>query len=119
MSEGTPEIVIQGITESGETFRPSDWAERLSGMLAVFCRHRHLSYSPFVKPVMSGGIRCVVVDRKLERADPAAFDYLIQFARDNRLRMRDGRSEPRRDGQGPVGRADGVAPDASPAGAGR
>jgi hypothetical protein len=31
MFEGAPEIVIQGITESGETFRPSDWAERLSG----------------------------------------------------------------------------------------
>ena len=28
------EIIIQGITSEGRTFRPSDWAERLSGILA-------------------------------------------------------------------------------------
>lgn len=31
MFDGAPEIVIQGITESGDTFRPGDWAECLSG----------------------------------------------------------------------------------------
>ena len=35
MFEGAPEIVIQGITESGETFRPSDWSERLAGVPGV------------------------------------------------------------------------------------
>ena len=57
MFEGAPEIVIQGITESGETFRPSDWAERLSGMLSVFSDDGYLAYSPFLKPIMAGGVR--------------------------------------------------------------
>ncbi|HZF85116.1 MAG TPA: DUF3579 domain-containing protein, partial [Burkholderiaceae bacterium] len=27
------EIFIQGITSTGRTFRPSDWAERLAGVM--------------------------------------------------------------------------------------
>ena len=62
------EIVIQGVTTSGRAFRPSDWSERLCGMMSVFSEDRHLSYSPFLKPVISGGMSCVVVDRKLDRS---------------------------------------------------
>lgn len=86
------EIVIQGVTESGRTFRPSDWSERLCGMMSVFSEDRHLSYSPYLKPVVTGGLTCVVVDRKLESLDPAAFQFLMDFARDNELRTRTGRS---------------------------
>lgn len=89
--EGAPEIVIQGITESGETFRPSDWAERLSGMLSVFSEEGYLAYSPFLKPIIAGGVRCVAVDRVLENRDPAAYTFLLQFARDNQLKLRPGR----------------------------
>jgi len=87
----SPEIVIQGVTESGATFRPSDWAERLCGMMSVFGEDRHLSYSPYLKPIMAAGLRCVVVDRKLETLDPAAFAFLMSFARDNELKLRPGR----------------------------
>jgi hypothetical protein len=104
MFEGAPEIVIQGITESGETFRPSDWAERLSGMLSVFSddgylayTDGYLAYSPFLKPIMAGGVRCVAIDRELERWDPAAYKFLLQFARDNQLKMRPGRKAKRPD----------------------
>jgi Protein of unknown function (DUF3579) len=86
------EIVIQGITESGRAFRPSDWSERLCGMMSVFSEDRHLSYSPYLKPVVSAGLSCVVVDRKLETLDPAAFQFLMDFARDNELRTRPGRN---------------------------
>lgn len=85
------EIVIQGLTEAGETFRPSDWAERLCGMMSVFGEDRLLSYSPFLKPIMASGVRCVVVDRQLESIDPAAFAFLMAFASDNELRLRPGR----------------------------
>jgi hypothetical protein len=95
MFEGSPEIVIQGITDSGRPFRPSDWAERLCGMMSVFGEDSRLSYSPFLKPVMVAGIRCVVVDVKLEQLDPAAYQFLIAFARDNELKMRPGRKEKR------------------------
>lgn len=88
MFEGAPETVIQGVTENGETFRPSDWAERLSGMLSVFSDDGYLDYSPFLKPLIAGGVRCVAIDRELERRDPAACALLLQFARDNRLQMR-------------------------------
>jgi hypothetical protein len=97
MFDGAPEIVIQGITESGETFRPSDWAERLSGMLSIFGEDGVLTYSPFLKPIFAGGIHCVAVDRMLESRNPAAFEFLLQFARDNRLKMRPGRKAKRPD----------------------
>jgi hypothetical protein len=85
------EIVIQGLTEAGDTFRPSDWAERLCGMMSVFGEDRLLSYSPFLKPIMASGVRCVVVDRQLESIDQAAFAFLMAFANDNELRLRPGR----------------------------
>jgi hypothetical protein len=91
MLTDSPEIVIQGLTESGRTFRPSDWAERLCGMMSIFGEDHHLSYSPFLKPIMSGGVRCVVVDRQLEQLDAAAYRFLLSFARDNELRVRPGR----------------------------
>jgi hypothetical protein len=66
------EIVIQGVTLSGQPFRPSDWAERLCGMMSAFSEDRHLSYSPYLKPIITAGVRCVVLDVRLEQLDPAA-----------------------------------------------
>jgi hypothetical protein len=91
----SPEIVIQGTTESGHAFRPSDWAERLCGMMSVFSSDRYLSYSPYLKPIIAAGIRCVVVDVKLEELDPAAFRFLMEFAKDNELKVRPGRQQRR------------------------
>jgi hypothetical protein len=86
-----PEIVILGMTTSGRKFRPSDWADRLCGMMSVFGEDRHLSYSPYLKPIQSDGITCVIVDRRLEHLDPAAFKFLMDFAQDNELTTRPGR----------------------------
>jgi len=91
MFEGATEIVIQGITAGGDKFRPSDWADRLCGMMSVFGEDRQLSYSPYLKPVMIGGTICVVVDRQLENLDTTAYKFLMSFARDNELTMRPGR----------------------------
>ena len=60
MFADSPEIVIQGVTESGQRFRPSDWAERLCRMMSVFGADRHLNYLPYLKPVIAAGMRCVV-----------------------------------------------------------
>ena len=95
MFDGSPEIVIQGITESGQPFRPSDWAERLCGMMSIFGEDSRLSYSPYLKPIMAAGIRCVVVDLRLEELDPDAFRFLLGFARDNELKTRPGRKDKR------------------------
>ena len=99
MFEGAPEIVIQGFTESGDTFRLSDWAERFSGMLSVFSDDGYLAYSPFLKPIMAGGVRCVAIDRELERRDPPAYAFLLQFARVKQLKMTPGRKARRPEDQ--------------------
>jgi len=85
------EFVIQGVTLDGKPFRPSDWAERLCGVMAAFGSDQRMQYSPFVHPVSTAGLRCVVVDTRLERIEPMAYRFLLSFAKDNELRTRDGR----------------------------
>jgi hypothetical protein len=85
------EFVIQGVTQDGRPFRPSDWAERLCGVMSAFGGDHRMQYSPYVHPVTAGGIRCVVVDIRLEEIEPMAYRFLISFARDNDLKTRDGR----------------------------
>lgn len=85
------EIVIQGLTLDGRTFRPSDWAERLCGILASFDDHK-LAYHAFVRPMLLEGVRCVAVDKKLEKINPDAYRFLTDFARDNDLRVVDCRT---------------------------
>jgi hypothetical protein len=85
------EIVIQGLTEEGKAFRPSDWAERLCGVMSAFGGDHRMAYSPYVHPVTVDGTKCVVVDIRLERIEPMAYRFLINFAKENELRMRGGR----------------------------
>jgi hypothetical protein len=85
------EFVIQGVTADGKPFRPSDWAERLCGVMSAFGGDHRMQYSPFVHPVSANGVRCVVVDLRLEEVEPMAYRFLLAFAKDNALRVRDGR----------------------------
>jgi len=85
------EFVIQGVTLDGKPFRPSDWAERLCGVMSAFGADNRMQYSPYVHPVTAAGIRCVVVDVRLEAIEPMAYRFLLSFAQDNELKTRDGR----------------------------
>jgi hypothetical protein len=85
------EFVIQGITLDGKPFRPSDWAERLCGVMSAFGGDHRMQYSPYVHPVTASGVRCVVVDTRLEELEPMAYRFLLAFAKDNDLKVRDGR----------------------------
>ena len=85
------EYVIQGLTLDGKPFRPSDWAERLCGVMSAFGGDHRMQYSPFVHPVTAAGVRCVVVDVRLEEVEPMAYRFLLSFAKDNDLTTRDGR----------------------------
>src|SRR3970040_1031545 len=85
------EFVIQGVTLDAKLFRPSDWAERLCGVMAAFGGDHRMQYSPFVHPVTAAGVRCVVVDVRLEELEPMAYRFLVSFAKDNELQVRDGR----------------------------
>ncbi len=86
------EIIIQGLTSSGRTFRPSDWAERLTGILSTFGWDQKLSYSPYVRPMTVDGVRCVAVDKQLEKINPRVFAFIMAFAKDNDLRVVDCRT---------------------------
>jgi len=83
------EIIIQGVTSSGRTFRPSDWAERLSGILSTFGHDRKMSYHAYVRPLALNNISCVAIDKNLEQIDPGVFAFLMSFAKDNDLRVMD------------------------------
>jgi hypothetical protein len=85
------EFVIQGVTLDGKPFRPSDWAERLCGVMSAFGGDHRMQYSPYVHPVTAQGVRCVVVDTRLEAIEPMAYRFLLSFAKDNELKTRDGR----------------------------
>ena len=96
MSAPHLEIVIVGVARNGQTFRPGDWAERLCGCMSLFGEDQRTNYSPYLKPIISAGIKCVVIDRRLEEADPEAFRFLMSFAHDNELHVREGRHQVRR-----------------------
>lgn len=89
------EFVIVGLTKDGKRFRPSDWAERLCGVMAAFGRDHRTQYSPYVHPVTSGDTRCVVVDQRLAGIEPMAYRFLETFAADNELTIRPGRTPER------------------------
>lgn len=88
------EVFIQGTTHEGRTFRPSDWAERLAGVMSQFrpggasaSPGSHLSYSPWCLPTTMNGVKCVVVNRDLQAHEPMAWDFVLNFAKDNNLQV--------------------------------
>lgn len=86
MSDKPKKIIIEGITESGETFRPSDWADRMSGSLSTFHKHR-IHYSPMLQPSMKDGNKCVIVDPKLKETNPDLYKSIMEFAKTNQLKI--------------------------------
>ncbi|MCI4441554.1 uncharacterized protein DUF3579 [Tibeticola sediminis] len=84
------QVFILGLTDDGRTFRPSDWAERLAGVMSPFRPGgakpgSHLSYSPWCLPTVLQGVKCVAVHPDLREAEPMAWDFCMNFARDNHL----------------------------------
>ncbi len=75
-------LILKGITPEGNKFRPSDWAERLCGNLCTF-RNRRMYYSPMLRPAVIDGIKCVIVDSKLDAEHPKILLDVIHFARKN------------------------------------
>ncbi len=80
-------LIIEGVTTEGRKFRPSDWAERMSGALSTFDRGRRIHYSPMLQPMARKGVKCVVIDLALKEANPELYSYIMNFARSNRLKV--------------------------------
>ena len=83
----TTEIFVQGLTRDGKPFRPSDWVDRMCSSFATFGENRKLRYSPYLRPEVLNGVRCLAVDMQLKDINPEGFEQLMQFADENQLNM--------------------------------
>lgn len=88
MTESAPaSFIIVGITCQGAKFRPSDWAERLCGVMSAFGAEKRMKYSPFVRPCTFDGEKSVFIDGQLATLEPLAYKFMLNFANDNDLRV--------------------------------
>jgi hypothetical protein len=83
------EIIIEGLTRAGKPFRPSDWVDRMCSSYASFGEDRKLKYSPYLKPRVMNGVRCLAVDLKLKLVNPEGYAQLMHFADENQLNVLD------------------------------
>lgn len=88
MNQKIDSFVIIGVTSNGKKFRPSDWADRLCGVMSAFGSDHRMMYSPYVRPGCTlKGDKTVVVNARLYDIEPLAYKFLINFANDNDLQM--------------------------------
>lgn len=87
------EIIIEGNTRAGKPFRPSDWVDRMCSTYATFGGDRKLKYSPYLKPRVLNGVRCLAVDLKLKTVNPEGYAQLMHFADENLLNVLDSNGE--------------------------
>jgi hypothetical protein len=88
---GVPFLIV-GLTSLGRAFRPSDWADRLAGVMSSFqppgaAPASRLQYSPYAVPGRHHGTPCVRVDPGIAQIEPMALTFLVNFARDNDLQI--------------------------------
>jgi hypothetical protein len=87
------EFFILGLTRDGKHFRPSDWAERLCGVMSCFRPegsggpNAHLQYSPYVRPTQLNGVKAVAINEALRELEPLAYHFVVDFAKDNDLQV--------------------------------
>lgn len=98
MAETITVLVIEGVTENGRRFRPSDWTERLLDTLSHYGNDRRRQARPhpgperrtrqlhFLQARICDGKKCLEVDLRLREANPQAYEFLMEFVRSNRLR---------------------------------
>ena len=80
-------VILHGLTQDGRKFRPSDWAERLCRAVASYDKNRRITFHPCVSLASINGIKCVVVEASLEQDDEMLFEFLIEFATENKLKI--------------------------------
>ncbi|NPA71465.1 MAG: DUF3579 domain-containing protein [Gammaproteobacteria bacterium] len=78
--------IIEGVTEAGRKFRPSDWIDRIASMAASYDKQR-LVYSDLLHPELYEGQKCLIIDMELEIKNPGMFQYVMNFVKSNKLKM--------------------------------
>ena len=102
-------MIIQGVTLKGQKFRPSDWAERLQDCLAIHqdCSTTHggkdlnqlrncmascsikgkAHFSPHIHINFNYDTKSLVIDRQFWETRPNEYQFLLNFAKANELKM--------------------------------
>ena len=78
-------LIIQGITQDGRKFRPSDWAERMSGILSTFGDDHRIHYSSQLRPISIEGVKCIALSEELKVTKPNVYQQIMDFATRNNL----------------------------------
>ncbi|WP_024851330.1 DUF3579 domain-containing protein [Hydrogenovibrio kuenenii] len=79
--------IIEGYTEDGRKFRPSDWIDRIASMMASYGTSHRLVFSDLLHPELYQGQKCLIIDTQLEEVNPGMFEYVMDFAKNNNLKM--------------------------------
>jgi hypothetical protein len=85
MSEVNKVLIIEGIRENGSVFRPSGWAEMVSGVMAGFGRDHRLRYSDELRPCIREGKKCLMLRSSLQEHNPTMYQHILNFAKQNNL----------------------------------
>ena len=88
MNQKIENFIIVGVTREGKKFRPSDWSDRLCGVMSAFGADHRMTYSPYVRPGCTlKGDKTVLVDARLYDIEPLAYKFMVNFANDNNLQI--------------------------------
>lgn len=79
--------IIEGFTEDGRKFRPSDWIDRISSMKASYGPSHRLVFHDYLHPELYNGQKCLIIDERLKDEDPEMFQYVMDFVTNNKLKM--------------------------------
>lgn len=79
--------IIQGYTEDGRKFRPSDWIDRIASMMASYGSSHRLVFSELLHPELYEGEKCLIISTELETVNPVMFQYVVNFVKSNKLKM--------------------------------
>jgi len=81
------ELLILGITTENRPFRPSDWTERICGIIAGYDSKGRWAYSELAQPIIHESKVGVKIKTALAEVNPDAYQFIIGFAQNNHLRI--------------------------------
>ena len=90
-------LIIFGVTNAGEKFRPSDWIERFCGVMAPYDTtyqssgervniQKGMGYSDLVFPTTHKGERVAIAMEQLNDIEPLAWEFVLNFIKENDLK---------------------------------
>lgn len=94
ISFDTAELVVLGVTVSGDVFQPADWAERLCEALARRGADGRKTFFSHVRPITIDGVKALVVRASLQKDNVEAYNMVQRYIAENRLTVQAGRSVP-------------------------